>query len=117
MEIRAIRHGLTVVERWHFREVRAGRLLSQDVWMGWSWLWNRSGSAGIQSVSRVPETEDNCMIQEPLPVAAVVHGGTIMALLSHYCGGDYFSYQVKNAEGYHLRLSLQENKMELKEKV
>ena len=29
------------------------------------------------------ETEDNCMIQEPLPVAAVVHGGTIMALLSH----------------------------------
>ena len=63
------------------------------------------------------ETEDNGMIQEPLPVAAVVHGGTIMALLSHYCGGDYFSYQVKNAEGYHLRLSLQENKMELKEKV
>ena len=63
------------------------------------------------------ETEDNGMIQEPLPVAAVVHGGTIMALLSHYCGGDYFSYQVKNAEGYHLRLSLQENKMELKENV
>ena len=63
------------------------------------------------------ETEDNGMIQEPLPVAAVVHGGTIMALLSHYCGGDYFSYQVKNAEGYHLRLYLQENKMELKEKV
>ena len=63
------------------------------------------------------ETEDNGMIQEPLPVVAVVHGGTIMALLSHYCGGDYFSYQVKNAEGYHLRLSIQENKMELKEKV
>ena len=63
------------------------------------------------------ETEDNGMIQEPLPVVAVVHGGMIMALLSHYCGGDYFSYQVKNAEGYHLRLSLQENKMELKEKV
>ena len=42
---RNIRHGLTVVERWHFREVRAGRLLSQDVWMGWSWLWNRSGSS------------------------------------------------------------------------
>ena len=30
------------------------------------------------------ETEDNGMIQEPLPVVAVVHGGTIMALLSHY---------------------------------
>ena len=56
-------------------------------------------------------------IRQQLPVVAVVHGGTIMALLSHYCGGDYFSYQVKNAEGYHLRLSIQENKMELKEKV
>lgn len=33
-------------------------------------------------------------------VAAVVHGGTIMALLSHFCGGDYFSYQVKNGDGY-----------------
>ena len=63
------------------------------------------------------ETEDNCMIQEPLPVAAVVHGGTIMALLSHYCGGDYFSYQVKNAEGYHLGLHLADQHMELKEKV
>lgn len=52
-----------------------------------------------------------------LNFAAVVHGGTIMALLSHYCGGDYFSYQVKNGEGYHLCLHLQENKMELKEKL
>ena len=30
----------------------------------------------------------------------VVHGGTIMAILSHYCGGDYFDYQVKNGCGY-----------------
>ena len=55
--------------------------------------------------------------QSTLKFAAVVHGGTIMALLSHYCGGDYFSYQVKNGEGYHLCLHLQENKMELKEKL
>lgn len=55
--------------------------------------------------------------QSTLKFAAVVHGGIIMALLSHYCGGDYFSYQVKNGEGYHLRLHLQENKMELKEKL
>ena len=33
-------------------------------------------------------------------VAAVVHGGTIMALLSQYSGGDYFDYQVSNGEGY-----------------
>lgn len=55
--------------------------------------------------------------QSTLKFAAVVHGGTIMALLSHYCGGDYFSYQVKNGEGYRLCLHLQENKMELKEKL
>lgn len=33
-------------------------------------------------------------------VVFVVHGGTIMAILSHYCGGDYFDYQVKNGCGY-----------------
>lgn len=35
-----------------------------------------------------------------LHVGTVVHGGTIMALLSSLCGGDYFSYQVKNGAGY-----------------
>lgn len=39
------------------------------------------------------------------PVGAIVHGGTIMALLSHYGGeGDYFSYQCGNGEGYRCRL-------------
>lgn len=38
--------------------------------------------------------------EKPYRAAAVVHGGTIMALLSLIDGGDYFSYQVKNGEGY-----------------
>ena len=33
-------------------------------------------------------------------IGMMVHGGTIMALLSSYAGGDYFTYQVKNGEGY-----------------
>ena len=33
-------------------------------------------------------------------VSAVVHGGTIMALLSHFPGGEYFDYQVKCGQGY-----------------
>lgn len=33
-------------------------------------------------------------------VASIVHGGTIMALLSRYCGGDYYDYQVLNGGGY-----------------
>lgn len=42
------------------------------------------------------------MIKEENPylVAAVVHGGTIMALLSSLYGGDYFDFQVPNGEGY-----------------
>ena len=30
----------------------------------------------------------------------IVHGGTIMSVLSSYGGGDYFDYQVKSAQGY-----------------
>lgn len=37
-------------------------------------------------------------------VSAVVHGGTIMALLSHFLGGEYFDYQVKCGQGYSGRL-------------
>ena len=35
-----------------------------------------------------------------IPVTAVVHGGTIMAVLSSLTGGEYFDFQVKNGEGY-----------------
>ena len=43
-------------------------------------------------------------------VAAVVHGGTIMALLSSICGGEYFDYQVKNGEGFVCSLTLERGK-------
>lgn len=33
-------------------------------------------------------------------VVAVVHGGTIMTILSSLYGGDYYDYQVKNGLGY-----------------
>ena len=33
-------------------------------------------------------------------IGAIVHGGTIMALLSRFYGGDYFDYQVPIATGY-----------------
>lgn len=31
-------------------------------------------------------------------ISIVVHGGTIMALGSHFWGGDYFDYQIKNGK-------------------
>ena len=42
--------------------------------------------------------------QSDRSVSAVVHGGTIMALLSHFLGGEYFNYQVKCGQGYSGRL-------------
>lgn len=37
---------------------------------------------------------------EEKTVGMAVHGGTIMALLSRYGGGDYFDYQTANGGGY-----------------
>lgn len=43
--------------------------------------------------------------QENVPaVGMVVHGGTIMALLSRFYGGEYFGYQVENGGGYRCKL-------------
>ena len=33
-------------------------------------------------------------------VALVVHGGTIMSILSEFYGGGYYDYHCGNAEGY-----------------
>ena len=38
-------------------------------------------------------------------VGMIVHGGTIMSLLSLYGGKDYFDYQVSNGRGYVCRLT------------
>ncbi|SDB23696.1 histidine phosphatase family protein [Eubacterium oxidoreducens] len=37
-------------------------------------------------------------------IALVVHGGTIMAIMEAYDGGEYFSYQIKNGESCVLEL-------------
>lgn len=52
------------------------------------------------------------LLQEERTVAVIVHGGTIMALLSSLCGGEYFDYQVRNGEGF--VCSLNKNKDEEK---
>ena len=44
------------------------------------------------------------MKEENIRAAAIVHGGTIMAILSEYFGGDYFDYQVSGGEGYLVRV-------------
>ena len=43
--------------------------------------------------------------KNPASVGMIVHGGTIMSLLSLYGGNDYFDYQVSNGRGYVCRLT------------
>ncbi len=37
---------------------------------------------------------------ESVDVVAVIHGGSIMAILSALCGGSFYDYQVENGGGY-----------------
>ena len=53
--------------------------------------------------------------KQPKTIGMIVHGGTIMALLSRYCGGDYFDYQVKNGKGYICTINIWTDKTEITE--
>ena len=52
------------------------------------------------------ESSESWEETEPIKVAAVVHGGTIMSILSNLFGGDYYDYQVGNGEGYECHISV-----------
>lgn len=56
---------------------------------------------------------DNETQNQVLRVGMIVHGGTVMALLSSFCGGEYFDYQVANGKGYVCRLEGQSEKIKL----
>lgn len=66
---------------------------------------SRQCISGQGSNAEEQETSRRIEQAKSIPnVTAVVHGGTIMALLSHSLGGDYFDYQVKCGQGYTGRL-------------
>ena len=44
----------------------------------------------------------------------VVHGGTIMAVVSSLTGGDYYDYQVKNGQGYQWVLMVKDRNVQIK---
>ena len=50
-------------------------------------------------------------------VGMIVHGGTIMSLLSLYDGNDYFDYQVSNGRGYICGLSCRSYKTTLEDNI
>ena len=55
-------------------------------------------NTGIQNDTDTRYLKSN--LGTEIPVVTVVHGGTIMAVLSSLTGGEYFDFQVKNGEGY-----------------
>lgn len=55
------------------------------------------------------ETKQKSMITAGM----IVHGGTIMSLLSSYHGGAYFDYQVANGEGYICTLKNDSKKVQI----
>lgn len=64
---------------------------------------------GLLTATKIIQKEiaENQMTEsQPRNITAVVHGGTIMALLHILAGGNYFDYQVKNGGGYCCRLRL-----------
>ena len=60
---------------------------------------------GLKKAKQILESYLSCHPKEEAEVfraAAVVHGGTIMALMQYLLKGEYFSYQAANACGYYL---------------
>lgn len=47
------------------------------------------------------------IVGENEPVGMIVHGGTVMSILSRYGGGSYFDYQLSNGDGYRCSLRYQ----------
>lgn len=44
--------------------------------------------------------------EEQKNIAAVVHGGTIMAVCSSFTDGEYFDFQIGNGEGYRCKVTV-----------
>ena len=64
----------------------------------------------IAEVISTNEEEKNAGKQknrdESLRIAAVVHGGTIMAVCSSFTDGEYFDFQIGNGEGYRCKVTV-----------
>lgn len=59
-----------------------------------------------RSVGGFEEAVEQCLTEKIDVAAFLVHGGTIMSILEHFArpSGDYYSWSVKNGEGYEARL-------------
>ena len=67
-----------------------------------------------RTMEKLAELE-NSQVRGTLTIGIIVHGGTIMALLSSFAGGEYFDYQVSNGNGYRGVLKVKEGRLEILE--
>lgn len=52
-------------------------------------------------------------MDENLRIAAVVHGGTIMAVCSSFTDGEYYDFQIGNGEGYRCKVTVGQSSGEI----
>lgn len=72
----------------------------------------KQGSIHPADTGRVPEVVRDAQAHDRETIAVVAHGGTIMSIMERYAvkedgtpAGSYYDYQIKNGEGYELRIS------------
>ncbi len=65
--------------------------------------------AGFQTLLQELRVSKNSEIK----AATVVHGGTIMAILSTHFGGDYYDYQITNGEGFCVTMKLDDKNAQI----
>ena len=63
------------------------------------------GIAGFRNFCRQIQNRN----PQPETVSLILHGGTIMSILSSFSGEEYYSFQCKNGEGYSCELYLGED--------
>ncbi len=51
-------------------------------------------------VKILEDINSNFNMDIPQTIGMIVHGGTIMSILSTYYGGNYFDYQIENGNGF-----------------
>lgn len=73
--------------------------------------------AGLVNMCRVLQGMAGQGTGMPLNAGLILHGGTIMALLSSFGGKEYFSCQVPNGRGYLCRMGWQEEEGTGKAKI
>ena len=68
---------------------------------------------GFEEMLRIVTAEGISRNEERKNIAAVVHGGTIMAVCSSFTDGEYFDFQIGNGEGYRCKVTVGQSSGEI----